>query len=76
MESCIFCLRNALSTMNYSPAFRKQEFQTIIGLYKRILEAKQLEIHTGILSEILQFCQNTIDNNDSTFVVSPPSRHA
>ena len=68
MESCIFCLRNALSTMNLAPAFRKQEFQTIVNLYRRILEAKQLEIHTGVLSELLQFCQNTIDNNETAFV--------
>ena len=70
MESCLFCLRNSLQKMEFSQRSRKQELQTIITLFSQVLGNKQLEMNTTVLSEILEFCQSVIENNDQTTVIS------
>ena len=68
MESCLFCIRNSLQKMEFSQRSRKQELQTIINLFGQVLASKQLEMNTIVLSEILEFAQSVIENNDQTIV--------
>ena len=69
MESCLFCLRNSLQEMEYTQPFRKRELDTILNLYKQLLNNKQIEINTSILSDILQVCLSVIENNSLTIVI-------
>ena len=69
MESCLFCLRNSLQEMEYIQLFRKRELDTILNLYKQLLNNKQIEINTSILSDILQLCLSVIEKNSLTIVI-------
>lgn len=69
MESCLFCLRNSLQEMEYTQPFRKRELDTILNLYKQLLNNKQIEINTSILSDILQVCLSVIEKNSLTIVI-------
>lgn len=69
MESCLFCLRNSLQEMEYTQPFRKRELDTILNLYKQLLNNKQIEINTSILSDILQLCLSVIEKNSLTIVI-------
>lgn len=68
MESCLFCLRNSLQEMEYTQPFRKRELDTLLNLYKQLLNNKQIEINTSILSDILQVCLSVIERNSLTIV--------
>ena len=69
MESCLFCLRNSLQEMEYTQPFRKRELDTLLNLYKQLLNNKQIEINTSILSDILQLCLSVIEKNSLTIVI-------
>ena len=69
MESCLFCIRNSLQEMEYTQPFRKRELDTILNLYKQLLNNKQIEINTSILSDILQLCLSVIEKNSLTIVI-------
>ena len=69
MESCLFCIRNSLQEMEYTQPFRKRELDTILNLYKQLLNNKQIEINTSILSDILQVCLSVIEKNSLTIVI-------
>ena len=69
MESCLFCLRNSLQEMEYTQPFRKRELDTLLNLYKQLLNNKQIEINTSILSDILQVCLSVIEKNSLTIVI-------
>ena len=69
MESCLFCLRNSIQEMEYTQPFRKRELDTILNLYKQLLNNKQIEINTSILSDILQVCLSVIEKNSLTIVI-------
>ena len=68
MESSLFCLRNSLQEMEYTQPFRKRELDTLLNLYKQLLNNKQIEINTSILSDILQVCLSVIERNSITIV--------
>lgn len=68
MESSLFCLRNSLQEMEYTQPFRKRELDTLLNLYKQLLNNKQIEINTSILSDILQVCLSVIERNSLTIV--------
>ena len=69
MESSLFCLRNSLQEMEYTQPFRKRELDTLLNLYKQLLNNKQIEINTSILSDILQVCLSVIEKNSLTIVI-------
>ena len=69
MESSLFCLRNSLQEMEYTQPFRKRELDTLLNLYKQLLNNKQIEINTSMLSDILQVCLSVIERNSLTIVI-------
>ena len=64
MENCVFCLRNAVVNQNLLQNRGQSHLLLIQSLYLRLLTApKPLEIHTGILSDMLQLIQSVVDSN-------------
>ncbi|CBK23068.2 uncharacterized protein [Blastocystis hominis] len=64
MENCVFCLRNAVVNQNLLQNRGLSHLQLIQSLYLRLLTApKPLEIHTGILSDVLQLVQSVLESN-------------
>lgn len=64
MENCVFCLRNAVVNQNLLQNRGQSHLLLIQSLYLRLLTApKPLEIHTGILSDMLQLIQSVVESN-------------
>ena len=69
MENCVFCLRNAVVNQNLLQNRGLSHLQLIQSLYLRLLTApKPLEIHTGILSDVLQLVQSVLESNPVNIV--------
>ena len=68
MENCVFLLKNAFSSLSCSSQSRLREVKTILGLFIRIVDSfpKQIDLHTGIINDMLQFCLSIMENNDGT----------
>lgn len=70
MENCVFCLRNAVVNQNLQQNRGLSHLQLIQSLYLRLLTApKPLEIHTGILSDVLQLIQSVLESNPVKIVL-------
>lgn len=71
MENCVFLLKNAFTSLSCSSQSRLRELKTILTTYIRIVDAspKQIEFHTGIISDMMQFCLSVMENNDATISI-------
>ena len=65
MENCLFFFQNAFVKLACNSTSRLRELKMLITLMTRILDSKQIEMHTGILNYIMQICLSVMENNNT-----------
>ena len=66
MENCVFLFKNAFTSLSCSSPSRLRELKTILQIMAKVIAAypKQIDLHTGILGDMIQFALSVIENND------------
>lgn len=66
MENCVFLFKNAFTSLRCSSQSRLRELKAILQIMEKVIAAypKQVDLHTGILGDMIQFALSVIENND------------